>query len=269
MTAGFALQPRGAGGYAAHTDPRYWNQIGPFGGWLAGLAAAALQGEAPPGWVMQAVSVQFLGRVPPGPVDVTVEALRQQRRVAGLRATLRPAGDGRVAVTADAVFGPPPALPPRTALRRPALPDAASLPRLAALDPLAAFVGSFDLRPAFGAPFAGEREPRSGGWLRSRRPLPPGAAGLLMLADAWFPPAWAARSEPVPVSTISMQVVFHDTDPGSSAIDGFFAACYQEDGRSEAAGLERGALWWPDGRLALTQQQLTWVGEPAPAKEQR
>ena len=128
------------------------------------------------------------------------------------------------------------------------------------LDALAAFVATFDHRVAFGEPLAGGPEARSGGWLRSRLPLPPGSAALLMLADAWFPARWAALQAPVAVSTVSMQVVVHDVAPGPAGLDGFFAACYQEAARVEGFGLERGELWWPDGRLALTMQQLIWVG---------
>lgn len=271
MNPPFALEAAGPGRYRAPTDARYWNQIGPFGGWLAGLAAAALVREAPAGWPLRAITLQFLGRLPPGPIDIEVEGLRLQRRVAGLRATLRAGGDARPAVTADAVFGCASSAAPAAAVPRPALTAASTLPRMAALDPLAAFVSTFDYRVAFGAPFAGGPESRSGGWLRSRLPLPPTPAALLMLADAWFPPRWAALPEPVPVSTVSMQVVVHDGVPGPGAMDGFFAACYEEDARGEGYGLERGELWWPDGRLALTMQQLTWVGEPAarPLEEKR
>lgn len=260
MSGDVTLVRLGPGRYRAPSDPRYWNQIGPFGGWLAGLAATALQCEAPPDRPLRAMSLHFLGRLPADGVDIDVECLRVQRRVAGLRATLRPEGDSSAAVTAEAVFGAPAAAPPSTGLPRPALPSPATLPRLAALDPLAAFVRTFDHRVAFGPPFGGGREARSGGWLRSRLPLPSAPAALLMLADAWFPPRWAALAEPVPVSTVSMQVVLHDVKTGSASLDGFFAACYEEDARADGFGLERGALWWPDGRLALTMQQLTWVG---------
>lgn len=267
MQPPFALEAAGPGRWRAPTDARYWNQIGPFGGWLAGLAATVLAYEAPAGWPLRAITLQFLGRLPAGPIDIDVEGLRLQRRVAALRATLRAGGDQRPAVTADAVFGSATGTAPSTALPRPVLPAAETLPRLAALDPLAAFVSTFDHRVVFGLPFAAAPQARSSGWLRSRVPLPPTPAALLMLADAWFPPRWAALTEPepepVPVSTVSMQVVVHDGAPGPTAMDGFYAACYQEDARGEGYGLERGELWWPDGRLALTMQQLTWVGEPA------
>lgn len=268
MSPGFSIEATGPGRFRAPTDPRYWNQIGPFGGWLAGLAVAALQREAPAGWPLRAVTLQFLGRLPAGSIDIEVERLRLQRRVAGLRATLRPEGQSDVAVTAEAVFGEAGPGAPSTQRPRPMLPDPVTLPRLTALDAMAAFVRTFDHRVAFGLPFAGGAAARTEGWLRSREPLPEGPAALLLLADAWFPPRWATSPEPVPVSTVSMQVVFHDVTPGPDSTDGFFAACHEEDAGTEGFGLERGTLWWPDGRLALTMQQLTWIG-PAARPEDR
>jgi acyl-CoA thioesterase len=269
MAIDFDLQKLDVNRYRALTDPRYWNQIGPFGGWLAALAAVALGREAPAGWAMKSVSLNFVGRVPAGRIEIDTEPLRVQRRVAALRATMRPEGETTMAVTAEAIFAPAAGATPSDALARPSLPGAETLPRLASLDALAAFVGTFDHRVAYGTPFARHREARSGGWIRSRLPLPHSAAGLLMLADAWFPPRWATLGEPVPVTTVSMQVVFHETGVDTPDLDDFFAACHQEDAQTEGFGLERGALWWPDGRLALTSQQLTWVGNARARKEER
>lgn len=252
MAVDFDLRAQGANRYAASTDPRYWNQIGPFGGWLAALAGMALEREAPTPWTMKSVSLNFVGRVPAGHIEIDTETLRVQRRVAALRATLRPQGEANAAVTAEAIFTAAAASASSDALPCPSLPRPETLPRLDRLDALAAFVGTFDHRVAFGMPFAREREARSGGWIRSQLPLPHSAAGLLMLADAWFPPRWAALGEPVPATTVSMQVVFHETGGTAADLDGFFAACYQEDAQSDGLGLERGTLWWPDGRLALS-----------------
>ncbi|MCR5882404.1 thioesterase family protein [Rhizobacter sp. J219] len=269
MATDFNLQAQGVNRYSTLTDPRYWNQIGPFGGWLAALAGVAMERGAPAGWTMKSISLNFLGRVPAGRVEIDIEPLRVQRRIAALRATMRPEGEATTAVTAEAIFAPAGATTQAAALPRPSLPAPETLPRLDRLDALAAFVGTFDHRVAFGAPFAQDRRARSGGWVRSRLPLPRSPAGLLMLADAWYPPRWATLSEPVPVSTVSMQVVFHESCPGSPGLDGFFAACYQEDAQTDGFGLERGAIWWPDGRLALTMQQLTWVGSTQHGKEKR
>ena len=92
MAIDFELRAQGNNRYGASTDPRYWNQIGPFGGWLAALAAVALEREAPAGWAMKSVSLNFAGRVPAGDIEIETEALRVQRRDAALRATLRPQG---------------------------------------------------------------------------------------------------------------------------------------------------------------------------------
>lgn len=267
MTQIFSLESTGPSAFRTHTNERYWNQIGPFGGWLAGLAMAAMRRHVPTDWAPRSIAVNFLGALPVGDVEIAVSVLRRQRRVAGLRAELRAMDDVAAAVVADAVFGVSRPSPHRAHLPAPDLPDPHTLPRLSRLDPLAAFVRAFDYRVAFGEPFRGSAEPRSGGWVRPTGE-PAGEVGpdmLLMLADAWFPPGWATRSEPVPVSTISMQVVFHDVAP-TTAGDGFLAACHREEAHADGFGLERGELWWPDGRLALTSQQLTWVGAPSASR---
>jgi acyl-CoA thioesterase len=251
----------GSTGLRAQTDPRYWNQIGPFGGWLAGLAMAAMRRRAPAGWAPRSVSVEFLGALPAGEIGIAVTIVRRQRRVAGLRAELSALGDAAPAVVANAVFGLTRESDSMVTPPLPSLPAPRSLPRFTGLDPLAAFVRAFDYRVSFGEPFVAGPEARSGGWVRPGDPLEPAPETLLLLADAWFPPGWVTRREPVPVSTLCMQVVFHQAAAGRSDLGGFFAVSFREDALGDGFGIERGELWWPDGRLALTSQQLIWIGE--------
>ena len=256
----FDLAEVAAGRFQTRTDPRFWNQIGPFGGWLAGVAMAAMRCGLAPYWQVRAVTVNYLGPLPEGELQVCVTNLRQQRTVLGLRAELSTAGELQPAVTAEAVFGLPREAPPGRGLACPALPDPGSLERFHGLDPLAAFVRAFDYRVAWGVPFEQSPQPESGGWLRLARPAAWAPEVLLMLADAWFPPGWASLRGPQPVSTLSMQVVFHDA--GDSALpppDAFVAARHRMEAVGGGYAHERGELWWPDGRLALQAQQLTWV----------
>ena len=259
----FPLEPTGRHSFRSHTDPRFWNQIGPFGGWLAGLAMAAMRSAAPAPWVPRSLSVQFLGAVPAGDVEVEWSVVRQQRRVTGLRVEMRGPQDRSPAVVADGVFGLPRPDEHAAGMPAPALPEVDRLPRYTGLDPLAAFVRAFDYRIASGEPFARGDAPRSSGWVRPVVPHELEPQWLLMLADAWFPPGWVSRADAVPVSTISMQIVFHDTRALCQEPEGFFRASFREESRADGFGLERGELWWPDGRLALTSQQLTWIGEGA------
>ena len=257
----FPLEPIDARTWRSRTDPRFWNQIGPFGGWLAGLTMAAMRELAPPASAPRSLAVHYLAAAPAGDLVLEGRVVREQRRVSGLRVELRGAQEATASVVAEGVFGVSRPEASAATLPPPHLPAAARLPRYTALDPLAPFVKAFDYRIAAGEPFAGGGSSQSSGWLRPDLPYRPGPEWLLMLADAWFPPAWAGRDGAVPVSTISLQVVFHDCRDLCQDAEGFFRASFREESRADGFGLERGELWWPDGRLALTSQQLTWIGE--------
>lgn len=246
------------------TDPRFWNQIGPFGGWLAATLLDAIVNEASVAWPVLSVQVHFIGAVRAGPLDVRVQPVRRQRTLALWRAQLWQ--DGEVAVEADAVLGQSravaPAAPAAPADARPpdmAAPD--TLPRWHGVDGLARFVGAFDYRLASGAPFEAAAQADTSGWLRLAAPtgfsVP---ARLLLLADAWFPALWSALARPVPVTTVSMHVLFHpEASRQAGALDDHLAVRHRADAVVHGWGHERGSLWWSDGALALQAQQLTWI----------
>lgn len=255
------LEREGPSRYTARTDPAWWNQIGPYGGWLAALAMAAMRDGLDDDWLPRSIAINFLGALPEGEIDVHVATLRRQRSVIGLRAELSRRGEP-VAVSAEAVFGLERPSCERAPSAAPALPAPHTLPRETRLDGLAAFVRAFDYRLAWGAPWSGGDAADSAGWIRPARPMAPSPELLLMLADAWFPPGWVMLDAPLPVSTVSMQVAFHAAlpPPGSDA-HGYFAARHRSDAFGSGYALERGELWWPGGVLALQAQQLTWVGQ--------
>ena len=243
---------------SVQTDPRFWNQIGPFGGWLAAQAFHALAADVPPGWAPRALHVQFLGAVAAGAFDVDVREVRRQRSVWARSARLMQGGPP--AVTAEAVFAP--ARPDGLvhAAPRPAWPDPLQRRRWRGLQELAAFVDAFDYRLVLGPPFEGAAQADTGGWLRlDGSKSAPDLPDLLLLADAWFPALWTTLDAPVPVTTVSWHVMFHDTAPPPAGGHGFIAARHRADVAADGWGHERGELWWPDGRLALQAQQLVWV----------
>lgn len=254
----FALHARPDGRLAAPTDPRFWNQIGPFGGWLAGLALAAMRREVEPVFTPRSFSAQFFGAFMAGEIELEVRVLRRQRTLVAVQAELRQ--DGQAGVSAQALFATDRAGPPALGgVAPPEMPAPSQIDRWHGLDGFAAFTRQFDYRPAFGLPFAGGAERTSGGWLRLHGDDTAwGAEHLLLLADAWCPALWAASPAPVPVSTLSLNVVFH----GDAPVDPphrFLAARHHTERVAEGYGDERGALWWPDGRLALLAQQALWV----------
>lgn len=246
------------------TDPRFWNQIGPFGGWLAAALLDAIVNESAVPWPVLSVQVHFIGAVRAGPLDVRVQPVRRQRTLALWRAQLWQ--DGEVAVEADAVLGlsrdglSDSAAVPADA-RPPTMTAPEALPRWHGVDGLARFVGAFDYRLVSGAPFEAAEQAETCGWLRLAEPTAFSVpARLLLLADAWFPALWSALTRPVPVTTVSMHVLFHpEASRQAAALDDHLAVQHRADAVAQGWGHERGTLWWSDGALALQAQQLTWI----------
>lgn len=249
------------------TDTRFWNQIGPFGGWLGACLLEAILGAADTAWPVRSVQVNYLGRVREGPLDIRVRPVRRQRTLVLWRAELMQ--DGEVAVEAEAVLAearpqPTAPAPPVQSQRMPAWPAPQALPRWHGVDHLARFVEAFDYRPVAGLPFGPASSPHdavTGGWVRLTGSTDfPAPAQLLMLADAWFPALWSVLPRPAPVTTVSLQLLFHprpEAAPGPD--DGWVAVRHQADAVGEGWGHERGVLWWPDGSIAAQAQQLTWT----------
>lgn len=250
----------GTGRFRAWPDPRYWNQIGPFGGWLAAVALRAMRAEVAAEVLPRSVAVDFFGVLDADAFEVTVQVLREQRTVVAARAEL--AQRGRTCVSAMGMFGRQrhgPSLSGDSGL--PPMPPPDRLASNTALHALAPFVRQFDYRIAAGSPFEGAAAADTGGWLRFRDgDAPSTPESLLLMADAWYPPIWATLSEPVPVTTLSMSVVFCNARALRPDVPmGFVAARHRTRGMSDGYATEDGALWLPDGSLVLQTQQLTWI----------
>jgi acyl-CoA thioesterase len=244
------------GEFALETDERFWNQIGPFGGWLAAAAMRAMRDELAPAWQPRSFHAHFVGALARGELRVRVQELRRQRTVLALRAEI--AQGSQLGVSAECVFGldrggsaydhPP---PPRMDAPR-------HYPRMRDLEAFARFPAQFDYRVVQGAPLRREGPFDSHGYLRLEGCTRPAPEDLLLLADAWYPAPWAGLVEPVPVSTLALSVLFRNPPPADAG-HGFLAVHHRTDQVSDGYADERGELWWPDGRVALQCQQLTWV----------
>lgn len=252
------MERTAAGDWRVATDERFWNQIGPFGGWLAATAMRAMRAEADPALRPRSFHAHFIGAVAPGEMRVRVQLLRRQRTLAALRAEIV-SGDA-VAVAAECVFGADRGGPAWSHPRPPLMAPPHTYPRMRDLESFARFPAAFDYRVAQGAPLQLPGEFDSHGWLRLEGCECPGPEELLLLADAWYPAPWAGLAQPVPVTTLALSVLFREPPPAAgSAGHGYLAARHRTSQVGEGYADERGELWWPDGRIALQCQQLTWI----------
>lgn len=248
----------GEGRFTARTDHAFWNQIGPYGGWIAALSMHAMRQGLPAALAPRSFSCTLVDAVRAGEFELQVNTVARRRTLEVHEVRL--SQQGRVCAFAQCVFGAPREQPSLVGEVVPPLPAPEQLGGLPFMSPLANFVNRFDYRLASGSAFGGGGAPsRSAGYVRLRsRPRRLGPEDLLLLADAWFPALWTQTRAPVPATTVTMSVVFHCEDIPEPT-DGFVLLHVASSEIRDGYADETTELWVPGGPLLLKSVQLLWV----------
>jgi acyl-CoA thioesterase len=255
---GFQLDDEGNGLYSAHTDPDFWNQIGPFGGWLAAISMHAMRQRLPGDFLPRSFACTFIDQVEPGEFRLKVSHVVRKRTLEVREVEL--SQEGRVCVTAQCVFGPDRDQPSLWPERPPDLQPPDGLDPLAFMQRLAKFVDRFEYRLTAGAAFGGDAPSKTSGYVRLKSPrdrLEP--EDLLLLADSWFPALWTQTSGPVPATTVTMSAVFHGSGANPIPPNGFVQLQLSSSIIQNGYADETAELWIPGGTLLLKAQQLLWL----------
>lgn len=266
------------GGWSAPT--------GPNGGYLAAIAARALQAHVAPTGDRQlrSLTCHYLRPAREGEIELEVETVRAGKRFSTARVTARQ--DGKEAFTGLAAFSTSglaeagswsPAAPevapapPRDAGRVP--PDEYG-PKLGAwLEPLPQMppiVQRVKIAPQFGArPFSGQElepgeAPETGGWIELPEPRSIDAVYIALLTDVWWPPSFHPLSELAIAPTIDLTIHVRAELPPEGLPDqpvlGRFHTAASLGGLME----EDGSLFLADGTLLAQSRQLALL---APLKQ--
>lgn len=263
-----ALKALSPGHYQGHTSPDYWNMVGPFGGVTAATALQAvllhpdLLGEP------LSLTVNYAAAQAAGSFTVHAEPVRTNRSTQHWNiAFYQPDADGQPVLTTSATAV--------TALRRdtwslgdlpmPAVPPAASIPRLAPTMGVE-WLHHYDLRPVVG--HMPERWDGQGDsslsqvWLRDDPVRPLDFCALAALADMFFPRVWLRRALRVPAGTVSITVYFHASgaelaDTGTGYVLG------QARGQEFRNGFfdQTAQLWSESGAMLATSHQIVYFKE--------
>ncbi len=226
-----------------------------FGGLAVTAAVRAMQPRVPAGRRLRSVLAQFVGPIRVGPVEATLELLREGRSLTQLEARVWQGGTVRTVVLAG--FGasrstelrvpaaePPPLPPPE---------EGVAIPYLAGLTP--EFTQHLDFR-FLGevVPFGGAADAHVQGYIRPRERVALDEASVLMLIDAWPPPILSRASAPVPVSSVTWQVHF-TADPCCLGPGAWFR--YEARTTHADEGYEDfdASLWDAEGRLVARSRQ--------------
>ena len=252
--ADIALRTLSEGRFRGEVVPRWSVGPGPNGGFIAALAARALEQTLTP--PLRSLTLHYLAAPALGPLDVTVTTLREGRTTAFAQVEMTQGGTLKVMCLAAlapwradapsyADVPRPEIAPPEDCIRveggRPGQPE---------------MLSNYDMRVV--APDADARPLVLGGWIRSAEPRPLDAPLIAAMTDAWLPPAIVRVPEPVAVPTIDLTI--HFRAPLEDAEEHpFVQARFTSTSAGGGTTEEDGWLWSADGTLLAQSRQLAVV----------
>jgi acyl-coenzyme A thioesterase PaaI-like protein len=245
-----ALAPAGELRWRGTVSERWSNGQGPGinGGLFAAMTTRAVQEAS--GLPARSLTIHYLAAPEPGDVELVATIPRAGRSTAFVRLDV---------VRGDHLMGQ--AVAVCTAWREdaPAFADAPRPPvaprkrcrRIEAGGMAPPLVSNYELFFDFDA----ERRPSwLGGWIRTAQARPCDQVALAAMTDAFMPPAFFRRSEPVVVPTLELTIHFRAQPPAGEHpwICGWFTSPTAGGG---VVG-EDGELWSEDGTLLVQSRQL-------------
>lgn len=254
----FALEAAGAHAWRAEADARYWNALGPWGGWTAGVLLQAALQEPEAAGAPVAMTINLMSGFEQRAVDISTRLVRKGRSLEFWLTELSQ-GEGACAQamitlaqrrdTEHFLEMPMPAAPPPEEIAPPPPREGNRL----------AFGAMFESRPVKGFPPSGDGDTESISWTRHVGPRALDHVLLAMYADLFPPRIFYKGLGFRPVSTVSMNVYFHATQPEIDAVGEDFILA-QAAARRGGGGFndQHGALWRRDGVLLATTEQLIW-----------
>ena len=252
------LDPAGPRRWASQVDKRYWNAIGPWGGWTVALLLKAVLTESDHAGTPVAMTANLMGGLKDEPIALVTRPARQGRSMEFWTSELVQ-GDAAAAMAMVTLGHRRETLSHQEALF-PDVPPPETLPRP---EPRANL--------SFGAMFESRqitaRQPlqvTDGGtdtlaWIRDAQERPLDHLLLAALADVFVPRIFFRSAERTPVSTVSMSVYFHATPEALAEVGGDFILAQAQARRFESGFFDQTAtLWSRSGVLLATSEQLCW-----------
>lgn len=251
-----ALEPIGDGLWRGVVDPSWFVVSGPNGGFVAALAARAieLRSERPP----RSLTLHYLEAPVEGPIDVATTIERDGRTTASL--SLRMTQEGKTVALGLAACAQPREDQPEW--------HDAVMPELPAPEDCEEFPLDHPRTPPYFRKYEArwvppQREDRPAHitvWLRTRDPRPLDDVVVAALTDAMIPPAFLRMTRRLFVPTIDLTIHWRAPLPEGDHpwVLGHFVTREGGGGACE----EDGELWSQDGRLLAQSRQLAIVRAP-------
>lgn len=253
-----ALEAAGPDRWTAYADPDHESLNGMFGGWTAAVSLAAVIASGDDALRPSALTVNYLGVVPPEATPVIlVEHLGGSRSIDHWRADLRDSESGDVQASASVVL----------AARRPTeAHDQWSMPDVPSPDTLEEFHAPgtqgqrTDIRIISGHESTyGCGDTRTAAWIRMAADRQLDHLQLAYLADQYAPRSFFWGVGLRPSATITMSVYFHATEDelADGGSDYILNEASGTRGTHATSG-QQARLWSRAGALLATTEQLVW-----------
>jgi acyl-CoA thioesterase len=258
-----AVEDLGGGRFAATMSERWWVGKGPNGGYVAAVILRAIQASASAERAPRSLTVHYQRAPLAGPVEVSVEVVREGGRVTFLSA--RMTQEGEVQATAQAVLSENWGDGGFSELT---MPDAGEPGELHTIDPATRasrpnMLQNYRLRPALGEPAFSGGAPYTGAWIRTREPRLLDAPLAAAFLDTWFPAPFVRLERPHGAPTIDYTVHFRSPLPPPNATpEDPYLVSFRSNIARHGFFEEDGELWSADGVLLAQSRQLALLLEP-------
>lgn len=253
------LESRDEHVFASHTDDRYWNLIGPYGGWVAALLLkAAIHGQQGSPFEPVAFTVDFMKAPKEGPVVLKRACDRSGRTASFWRIEMETA-DGTPCARAlltmaerrdTGVFSPDtmPQVPPAHAVER----------FKTTLLPVK-WAHLYETRVVKGAMGGVTPDTQSLVWVRDADQRPLDHVSMVALSDSPFPRLFLATGRPSNISTITMTTYLHASTAELQAIGSDLILADSRCARSVGGFYDQHSHFYsPAGVLLAASQQMVW-----------
>jgi len=253
-----ALERSGEDLYTSHTDDRYWNMIGPFGGWMAALMLKAALADNDPAFEPVAMTVDFLKAPPKGPLVLRRQCDRAGRTTAFWRVDLE-TPDGRLCARSLVTLGPHRST---VAFSERRMPETLSAEEAA--DGNRTFMPVqwaklYDCRIVKGRMGEGKQDAHSLEWIREADGRPLDYLSLAALCDSPFPRLFIATGRASSISTVTMTTYFHVSLSELAGVTDDYILCDSVCERSNGGFYDQHSRFFEKhGSLLATSHQMVW-----------
>ncbi len=257
------LTKQGDDVFTAKTDSKYWNLIGPYGGWIAALLMKTiLEDNDVNGFEPVALTVDFMKAPAEGPIVVKRSCDRAGRTMSFWRADMETA-DGKPCARAMLTLAAQRETLDFSQSRMSEVPPAESIAIMDTQILPIKWARLYETRVALGQMGATNPDSRSLVWIREADGRPLDHISLTAICDSPFPRLFLATGRPSNISTVSMTTFFHASRAELGEIGNAPILADSHCERSTGGFYDQHARFFAaDGRLLAASQQMVWYDRP-------